>query len=94
MSKFDRAVKAAENLPEDLREDLLHYIDKYLALRDDIAIGVAQLERGEVVDGEVVFARLGGSVCRLESPSPLRRRGMSMMPSISYRWTIPQPPAE
>lgn len=62
MSKFERAVKAAENLPEDLREelgeDLLHYIDKYLALRDDIAIGVAQLERGEVVDGEVVFAKL------------------------------------
>jgi len=62
MSKFDRAVKAAEQLPEDLREelgeDLLHYIDKYLALAADIDIGLAQLDRGETIPGEVVFERL------------------------------------
>ena len=62
MTKLERAVKAAEGLPEDLREkigeDLLHFIDKYLALKQDIDVGMAQLERGEVVDGELVFARL------------------------------------
>ena len=62
MTKFERAVQAAEELPEELREklgeNLLHFVDKYLALRDDIAIGVAQLDRGETIDGEIVFAEL------------------------------------
>ena len=62
MTKFERAMRAAEELPEDLRErlgeNLLHFIDKYLALQDDIAVGVTQLDRGEMVDGEIVFARL------------------------------------
>ena len=62
MSKLERAVKAAEQLPEELRErlgdDLLHFVDKYLALRDDIANGVMQLDRGEIVDGEAYFAKL------------------------------------
>ena len=62
MTKFERAVQAASELPEELREqlgeNLLHFVDKYLALRDDIAIGVAQLDRGEVVDGEILFAEL------------------------------------
>lgn len=62
MTKFERAVQAAAELPEELREqlgeNLLHFVDKYLALRDDIAIGVAQLDRGEIVDGEILFAEL------------------------------------
>lgn len=62
MTKFERAVKAAEELPDDVREELgdnlLHYIDRYLALRDDIALGVEQIERGEMVDGEIVLAKL------------------------------------
>lgn len=62
MTKLERALKAAEELPEDLREqigeDLLHFIDKYLALKQDIDVGMAQLARGEIVDGEEVFARM------------------------------------
>ncbi len=62
MSKFDRAVKAAENLPEDLREelgeDLLHYIDKYLALAEDIDAGIAELDAGQGIPADVVFDRL------------------------------------
>ena len=62
MTKLERAVKAAEQLPEELREklgdDLLHFVDKYLALRDDIALGVMQLDRGETIDGEAYFAKL------------------------------------
>lgn len=62
MTKLERALEAAQELPEELREEigenLLHFIDKYLALREDIAIGVAQLDRGETLDGEVVFAKL------------------------------------
>ncbi|MCG6113836.1 MAG: hypothetical protein MEQ84_01440 [Mesorhizobium sp.] len=62
MSKFDRAVKAAENLPEDLREelgeDLLHYIDKYLALAEDIDEGLAELDAGKGIPADLVFDRL------------------------------------
>jgi predicted transcriptional regulator len=62
MSKFERAVKAAENLPEDLREelgeDLLHYIDKYLALTEDIDAGLAELDAGKGVPADIVFDRL------------------------------------
>lgn len=62
MSKFERAVKAAENLPEDLREelgeDLLHYIDKYLALAGDIDEGLAELDAGKGIPADVVFDRL------------------------------------
>ena len=62
MSKFERAVKAAENLPEDLREelgeDLLHYIDKYLALAEDIDAGLAELDAGKGNPADVVFDRL------------------------------------
>jgi NTP pyrophosphatase (non-canonical NTP hydrolase) len=62
MDKFARAVKAAEQLPQDMREEigerLLHYIDKFLALQADIDIGLAQLDRGEAIPGDVVFSRL------------------------------------
>jgi hypothetical protein len=62
MTKLERAVKAAEQLPEELREklgeDLLHYIDRYLALRDDLELGLRQLDAGEGIPGEVVFAEL------------------------------------
>lgn len=62
MSKLERAVQEAEKLPEELREklgdDLLHYIHKYLALREEIEIGLRQLDAGEVEDGETVLADL------------------------------------
>ena len=62
MTKFEKAVQEAEKLSTDVRErlgeDLLHFVDKFLALRDDIAVGVAQLDSGDTVNGEVVFAKL------------------------------------
>ncbi len=62
MSKLERAVQEAEKLPEELREklgdDLLHYIHKYLALREEIEIGLRQLDAGDVEDGEAVLADL------------------------------------
>jgi hypothetical protein len=62
MTKLELAIKEAEKLSPDeqerLGDDLLHYIHKMLALRADIAIGVDQLERGDVVAGDVVLAKL------------------------------------
>ena len=62
MTKLERALQAAEQLPEEMQEqlaeNLLHYVDKYLALRDDIAIGVGQLDRGEWVDADEAVAKI------------------------------------
>ena len=62
MTKLERAIKEAEQLPSDLREQLgeklLHYIHKYLALRDDIDVGLRELDAGEGRDGRGVFASL------------------------------------
>jgi predicted transcriptional regulator len=62
MTDSERAVQAIEKLPEDMQErvvdNLVHYVDKYLALRDDIAIGVAQLDRGEWVDADEAMSRI------------------------------------
>lgn len=62
MTKFERAVHAAAELPDDLREqlgeNLLHFVDKYLALRDDIDIGLHELDAGKGMPAEVVFGRL------------------------------------
>jgi hypothetical protein len=50
MTKLEQAAKEAKQLPPELQEELgdklLHYIHKYLALRDEIAIGIAELDRG------------------------------------------------
>ena len=62
MTKLERAVQEAEQLPEELREklgdDLLHYIHKYLALRDEIDIGLKELDAGQGIPAEEVFAEL------------------------------------
>lgn len=62
MTKLEYALKEAEKLPpemqEQLGENLLHAIHKWLALQDDLAIGIAQLDAGEVVDWEDVLADL------------------------------------
>lgn len=62
MTKFERAMQAAEQLPEELREklgeDLLYFVDKYLALRDDIDIGLRELDAGKGIPAEIVFKRL------------------------------------
>ncbi len=68
MSKMELALRAAEKLPPEMQdklaEDLLHYMDKYLALQDELAIGIEQLKRGEFVDGAVVFAELRAKFAR------------------------------
>lgn len=62
MTKLERAVKEAEQLPDELREqlgdNLLHYIHKYLALRDDLDAGLRELDAGQGLDGREVFASL------------------------------------
>jgi hypothetical protein len=62
MTKFELALQAAEQLPEDMRERLgdrmLRFIDKYLAMRDAIEIGVRELDAGLGIPAEVVFERL------------------------------------
>jgi predicted transcriptional regulator len=62
MTKLERAVQEAEQLPEELREklgdDLLHYIHKYLALRDEIDIGLKELDAGLGIPADEVFADL------------------------------------
>ena len=62
MTKLERAIKEAEQLPDEIREklgdDLLHYIHKYLALQDDLEEGLRELDEGQGRDGRNVFAAL------------------------------------
>jgi predicted transcriptional regulator len=62
MTKLELAVKEARKLsPEEqerLGDNVLHYIHKYLALRDDLEAGLRDLDAGRMVDGKEVFARL------------------------------------
>jgi len=66
MTKLENAIKAAEQLPLELREklgeDLLHFIDKYLALRDDIEAAIAEIDAGKGIPAEEVFAELRASL--------------------------------
>jgi hypothetical protein len=62
MTKLERAIQEAQQLPSEMREQLgeklLHYIHKYLALRDDLDVGLRELDAGEGRDGKDVFAAL------------------------------------
>lgn len=62
MTKLERAIKEAEQLPDEVREklgdDLLHYIHKCLALQDALDEGLRELDAGETVDGEALLAEL------------------------------------
>ena len=62
MTKLEQAMKEAEQLPDELQEELgdrlLHYIHKYLALRDDLDAAIAELDAGLGLDGETVLAEL------------------------------------
>ena len=62
MTKLEQAFREAEKLPADMQEqlgeDLLHFVHKRLALQREIALGVAQLDRGETIPAKVVFAEL------------------------------------
>lgn len=54
MSKFsERAAAALERLPEDMQERVLGFImeeaDKLQALRDAVALGIADVEAGRVL---------------------------------------------
>jgi predicted transcriptional regulator len=66
MTKLENAIKAAEQLPEDLRErlgdNLLHFIDKYLALRDDLEAAIAEIDAGKGIPAEEAFAELRDSL--------------------------------
>jgi len=66
MTKLENAIKAAEQLPEELREklgeDLLHFIDKYLALRDDLEAAIAEVDAGAGIPAEEVFAEVRASL--------------------------------
>lgn len=68
MSKMEMALLAAQKLPADMQDrladDLLHYVDKCLALQDELAIGIAQAERGELIDGRLVMAELRERLAR------------------------------
>lgn len=62
MTKLERAVAEAGSLPPELQEEigeqLLHYIHRFLALRADLDVGLRQLDAGEGLDGDAVIAAL------------------------------------
>jgi hypothetical protein len=64
LTKLERAIEEAEKLPPELREklgdDLLHTIHKLLALRYDVAAGVAELDAGEGIAADEIFTELKG----------------------------------
>jgi hypothetical protein len=66
MTKLENAIKAAEQLPEELQEklgeDLLRFIDKYMSLRDDLEAAIAEIDAGKGIPAEEVFAELRASL--------------------------------
>ncbi|WP_187973402.1 hypothetical protein [Aquibium microcysteis] len=66
MTKMENAIKAAEQLPEELQEklgeDLLRFIDKYMSLRDDLEAAIAEIDAGKGIPAEEVFAELRASL--------------------------------
>lgn len=62
MTKLEQAAADAEALPiqirEQLGEELLHKVHKLLALRADLAAGIAELEAGKGLEGWQVMAEL------------------------------------
>jgi hypothetical protein len=62
MTKLERALENAAKLPEEMQEklgdDILHFIDNYLALRADLEEGLRELDEGKGIPASVVFADL------------------------------------
>lgn len=62
MTKLELAVKDAAQLPADVQEqlgeELLHTVHRILALQDELAIGIDQLDRGEGIPGAEAMADL------------------------------------
>lgn len=67
--KSGRYLSASEVVREALRlledRDRIQQI-KLETLRKEIRVGIEQIERGDVVDGEAVFAELEADICRIE----------------------------
>jgi len=62
MTKFERAIRAAESLPPEIREKIgagvLEFVDRYDALVRDLEQGIAELNAGQGIPAEEVFADL------------------------------------
>jgi hypothetical protein len=54
----EEVLKLVEELTPEEREQVLDEMNKYQELRRKIQIGLEQAERGELIDGDVVFADL------------------------------------
>jgi len=66
MTKLERALEAAEQLPAEMQEqlgdDVLHFIDRYLSLVDDLNAGLRELDEGKGIPADVVFSELRKSL--------------------------------
>lgn len=62
MTKFERAIRAAEALPPEVREKIgagvLEFVERYDALARDLGQGIAELNAGQGIPAEEVFADL------------------------------------
>lgn len=54
----EQVLRLVEELTPEEREQLLEEMINYQELRRNIQIGLDQAARGELIDGEVVFAEL------------------------------------
>jgi hypothetical protein len=51
-----------EEMQEQLGEDVLHFIDRYLSLVDDLNAGLRELDEGKGIPAHVVFSELRKSL--------------------------------
>ena len=62
MTNFERAIRAAEALPPEVREKIgagvLEFVERYDALARDLERGIAELNPGQGIPAEEVFADL------------------------------------
>lgn len=62
MTNFERAIRAAEALPPEVREKIgagvLEFVERYDALARDLEQGIAELNPGQGIPAEEVFADL------------------------------------
>lgn len=54
----EQVLRLVEELTQEEREQVLDEMNKYQELRRKIQIGLAQAERGELIDGDEVFRLL------------------------------------
>jgi predicted transcriptional regulator len=62
MTKLERAIEEAKRLPveeqEKLGDNVLSYVQRYLALREDLNKGLQDIEAGRVVEGKALLRDL------------------------------------